>query len=250
MAERLEEATAAILAGGLGTRLRPRVADRPKVLALVRGRPYLAYLLEQLADAGIRTAVLLTGYLAEQVRSTFGNRYAGLHLVYSCEPAPLGTAGALRRALPYLSSSTILLLNGDSYCAASLSDFWEFHQRHAADFSLVLTSAVDCSRYGRVHLGPGGRILDLQEKGPDKGPGWVNAGIYLIRRSLIYEVPPDGLVSLERDMAPLWVNHKRCYGFLCKAPFLDIGTPESYAQAETFFPSVVPRIPARRKLSA
>lgn len=235
MAERLEDATAAILAGGLGTRLRSRIADRPKVLALVRGRPYLAYLLEQLAEAGVRTAVLLTGYLADQIRSTFGDSYAGLRLSYSCEPSPLGTAGALRRALPYFSSSTILLLNGDSYCAVSLPDFWEFHHRQAADLSLVLTPVEDCSRYGRVHLDFKGFILRFEEKRDIGDPGWVNAGLYLINRLLIQAVPAEAPVSLERDMCPQWAAGKRCFGFPCQGRFLDIGTPESYAQAEEFF---------------
>jgi NDP-sugar pyrophosphorylase family protein len=235
MAERLADATAAILAGGLGTRLRPRIADRPKVLALVHGRPYLSYLLEQLAGAGVRAVVLLTGYLADQVRSTFGDSYAGMRLTYSPEPSPLGTAGALRHALPNLSSSTILLLNGDSYCAASLPAFWEFHERQAADFSLVLTSVVDCSRYGRVHVGTAGRVLRFEEKSQAGGAGWINAGIYLINRSLIHEIPPDAPASLERDMCPRWAATKRCFGFPCQGRFLDIGTPESYAQAEAFF---------------
>jgi D-glycero-alpha-D-manno-heptose 1-phosphate guanylyltransferase len=235
MAERLEDVTAAILAGGLGTRLRSRIADRPKVLALVHGRPYLTYLLDQLAGAGVRTVVLLTGYRAEQVRSTLGNNYAGLSLTYSCEPSPLGTAGAIRRALPYLSSSTILLLNGDSYCAVSLPDFWEFHHRQIADLSLVLTPVEDCSRYGRAFIGPDGRVLRFEEKGQAGGAGWVNAGIYLINRTLIQEVPSDVVVSLEREMCPLWASSKRCFGFPCQGRFLDIGTPESYAQAEAFF---------------
>lgn len=235
MAERFENATAAILAGGLGTRLRSRIADRPKVLALVHGRPYLAYLLEQLAEVGVRAVVLLTGYLAEQVRSAFGNSYAGLRLNYSTEPSPLGTAGALRLALPYLSASTILLLNGDSYCAVSLPDFWAFHCRQAADFSLVLTPVKDCSRYGRVQTGPDGRILRFDEKSDAHGAGWVNAGIYLVKRSLIQEIPPDVPLSLEHDMFPLWTAGKRCFGFPTESFFLDIGTPESYAQAEVFF---------------
>jgi D-glycero-alpha-D-manno-heptose 1-phosphate guanylyltransferase len=235
MAQRLEDVTAAILAGGLGTRLRSCIAGRPKVLAPVHGRPYLAYLLEQLASAGIRDIVLLTGHLAEQVYSTFGDRYAGLRLTYSCEPSPLGTAGALRQALPHLSSPTILLLNGDSYCAASLPDFWEFHHRCSADLSLVLTPREDCSRYGRVCLGAGDRVLDFEEKSQAGGAGWVNAGIYLINRPLIEEISPHGLASLERDWCPVWAAGKRCFGFLCQASFLDIGTPESYAQAEAFF---------------
>lgn len=235
MAEELADATAAILAGGLGTRLRSRIADRPKVLALVHGRPYLSYLLEQLAGAGLRTVVLLTGYLAEQVQATFGDSYAGMRLAYSSEPSPLGTAGALRRALPFLSSSTILLLNGDSYCAASLPEFWEFHQRQAADFSLVLIRQEDCSRFGRVQVTPEGRVVCFEEKAQAGGAGWINAGIYLIQRKLIEELPADRPLSLERDFFPDWVGRKRFCGFARTGRFLDIGTPESYAQTETFF---------------
>jgi D-glycero-alpha-D-manno-heptose 1-phosphate guanylyltransferase len=235
MADKLEGVTAAILAGGLGTRLRSRIADRPKVLALVHGRPYLTYLLEQLAGAGVRTVVLLTGYLADQIRSAFGDSYAGLRLIHSCEPSPLGTAGALRLALPYLSSSTTLLLNGDSYCAASLHEFWRYHQRQAADLSLVLTEVEECSRYGCVHRGTDGRVLRFEEKNRAGGVGWVNAGIYLINRPLIQEIPADVPVSLERDMGPMWADNNRCFGFPCWGRFLDIGTPESYAQAEAFF---------------
>jgi NDP-sugar pyrophosphorylase family protein len=208
------------------------------VLAPVRGRPYLTYLLDQLAGAGVRSVVLLTGYLADQVRTAFGETYAGLRLTYSREPSPLGTAGALREALPHLLSSSVLLLNGDSFCAASLPDFWAFHQRQSADLSLVLTRVEDCSRYGRVHVASDGRILRFEEKTQAGGAGWVNAGIYLLRRSLIAEIPADGPASLERNMFPMWAAGKRCCGFSSWAQFLDIGTPDSYARAEAFFAPV------------
>lgn len=235
MAGRLEDVTAAVLAGGLGTRLRSRLADRPKVLAPVQGRPYLAYLLEQLAGAGIRHAVLLTGYLADQIRSTFRDKYAGLRLTYSREPSPLGTAGALRRALPYLNSPTIILLNGDSYCDVSLPDFWAFHHRLSADLSFVLTSVDNCSRYGRICVGSDDRVLGFEEKAHCKGMGWVNAGIYLLDHSLIPEISPDKPVSLERELFPFWAASRCCFAFRCQTAFLDIGTPESYAQADAFF---------------
>ena len=235
MAQRLEEVTAAVLAGGLGTRLRSRIADRPKVLAPVHGRPYLAYLLHQLAEAGVRSVVLLTGYLADQIRSAFGDSYTGLRLTYSLEPSPLGTAGALRQALPHLLSPTILLLNGDSFCETPLADFQDFHSRRSADIRLVLTRLEDCSRYGRVQMNPDGRVLCFEEKTQAGGPGWINAGIYLIQRKLIEEIPLGKQLSLERDLFPGWVNHKRFCGFTCAGRFLDIGTPESYAQSETFF---------------
>lgn len=235
MAERLEDATAAILAGGLGTRLRPRLSDRPKVLAPVHGRPYLAYLLEQLAEAGIRHTVLLTGYRAEQIQATFGDNYGELRLTYSVEPSPLGTAGALRRALSQLSSSTILLLNGDSYCGVSLPDLWELHHDRSVDLSLVLTFMESCSRYGRVALSSDDRVLGFEEKSEAGGAGWVNAGIYVLSRALIQDIPANVPASLERELCPAWVAGKRCFGFRCQAPFLDIGTPDSYAQAEAFF---------------
>src|ERR1700751_2704735 len=103
--------TGAILAGGSGTRLRPILIGRPKVLAPVSGRPFLTYLLDQLSEAGIRKAVLCTGYLAEQVKSAVGERYGDLQILYSQEDRPLGTAGALGLALPLLDSEPVLVFN-------------------------------------------------------------------------------------------------------------------------------------------
>src|SRR5207249_4136291 len=107
--------TAAILAGGLGTRLRSVVADRPKVLATVAGRPFLSHLLEQLEASGIRETILLVGFGAGQVRSAFGTRFGDMALSYSVEPEPLGTGGALRNALGHFACDDVLLLNGDSF---------------------------------------------------------------------------------------------------------------------------------------
>ena len=92
----MTDITAAILAGGLGTRLRPALDDRPKVLAPVSGRPFLTYLLDMLQAASVRRVVLLTGYKGEQVEAALGGYYQGMTLVYSAESSPLGTGGALR----------------------------------------------------------------------------------------------------------------------------------------------------------
>jgi D-glycero-alpha-D-manno-heptose 1-phosphate guanylyltransferase len=110
------EVTAAVLAGGLGTRLRSVVDDRPKVLAQVHARPFLMFLLDQLAAADFRSVVLCTGYLGEQIQRTFGETYKCLRILYSQEPKPLGTGGALRFALPQITSDPVLVLNGDSFC--------------------------------------------------------------------------------------------------------------------------------------
>src|SRR5262249_50315740 len=172
------EITAAILAGGLGIRLRPAVADRPKVLAPVNGRPYLSYLLDQLLEASVHQVVLLTGHGADQVRQTFGHTYGGIRLLYSPEPKPRGTAGAIRRALPMLVSPVVLVMNGDSFCEVNLTAFLCLHECRAADLSLVVTQVADTSRFGTVRITPAGRLVRFAEKTSEATPGLINAGIY------------------------------------------------------------------------
>ena len=234
--------TAAILAGGLGTRLRSVVADGPKVLAEVRGRPFLAYLLRQLVATGVRYVVLCTGYLGEQVQATFGDSYGPLRLVYSQESSPLGTAGAIRLALPLFKpglneaniSDSVLVMNGDSFCEANLRAFWAWHCARGADATLLLTHVPDTKRYGRVLVDDDGFVLNFDEKGHKGGPGWINAGIYLLNHRLLLTIPASGAVSLEREMFPDWIG-RGLYGYRSQGRFLDIGTPESYAEALQFF---------------
>jgi len=229
--------TAVILAGGMGTRLRPVVADRPKVLAQIRGRPFLTYLLDQIARAGIKDVVLCTGHLGEQVQAVFSDSYGNLHLSYSQETTPLGTAGALRLALPLLKSDPVLVLNGDSFCHVNLSDFCDWRASPTALARLLLVRVPDTSRYGRVEIAPDGHIMKFEEKDVNGGPGWISAGIYLIRHRLLQTIPANQNVSIERDVFPACIGE--LYGYLCDgASFLDIGTPESYRLAEQFFESL------------
>ena len=186
-ADDLGQVTALVLAGGLGTRLRPVVADRPKALVEVGGRPFVTLLLDQLAAAGVRDVILCTGYRGEQVRASLGERYASLRLGYSQEPEPLGTAGALRLALPYVRSGVALVLNGDSYCQADLRAFWGWHQARRAAASLLLTQVADTRRYGRVERNSQDVVTAFVEKSAAGGPGWISAGIYWLSRQLLAE---------------------------------------------------------------
>jgi NDP-sugar pyrophosphorylase family protein len=240
MASMSDNVMGAVLAGGMGTRLRSVVADRPKVLATVRDRPFLAYLLDQVARAGVREIVLLTGYMADLVQQQFGSKYADMALSYSEEPEPLGTAGALCYALPLLTRSTVLVLNGDSYCDLDLAAYFERHQHSGAEISLALTAVPDASRFGKVRLATEDRIEGFEEKQKNAGPGWINAGVYLLGRRLIEEIPDSGAVSLERDLFPRWAAAGRCHAFKTTGKFLDIGTPDSYAEAESFFAHTLP----------
>ena len=174
-----------ILAGGFGTRLRSVVADKPKVLADVGGRPFIEDPLDQLAQGGVRSVVLCTGYMGDQIRNRLGRAYKKMTLHYSREPHPLGTGGALRLASSMLESETVLVLNGDSYCGAPLDEFWVWHSEQRSHATILLTKTDDTRRFGRVQTDDAGRILQFLEKADTQGPGWINAGIYLVRRQMI-----------------------------------------------------------------
>jgi NDP-sugar pyrophosphorylase family protein len=224
---------AVVLAGGLGTRLAARVPDRPKVLAEVRGRPFLTFVLDQLAAAGVERAVICTGYRAEQVEGAFGARHGSLALSYSREAEPLGTGGALRLALERLTGDPLLVLNGDSYVDHDLEEFLAAHRALGGAGTLLLTEVADSGRYGRVELDPGGRLAAFLEKSAG-GRGWINAGVYLLGRALLEGIPAGRKLSLERDILPRWVP-LGLFGHQTRGRFIDIGTPESYAAAERFF---------------
>ncbi|MBM3845171.1 MAG: hypothetical protein FJ405_02640, partial [Verrucomicrobia bacterium] len=135
--------TVVILAGGLGTRLRSVVSDRPKVLADIAGRPFLSYWLDRLSFQGFHDVILSTGHLASHVEERFGSTYGPLKLRYSVEPEALGTGGALRLASLQVSGPWVLALNGDSYCDVDLSAFYQAHQQRQARASLVVQFEPD-----------------------------------------------------------------------------------------------------------
>jgi NDP-sugar pyrophosphorylase family protein len=234
----LSEITVAILAGGLGTRLRAVVGEHPKVLAEVNGRPFLTLLLRRLESFGFRRVVLCTGYKTDEVEYAIGRRFGELSIVYSRERDPLGTGGALRQALPFLQSERVLAMNGDSFCEVDLEGLCASHAARKAGASLALAWVDDRSRFGQVQISETGQITAFTEKSGAGGGGWINAGIYLIERKLIQLLPANLTLSLEREVLPMWIA-QGVYGFKAQGRFLDIGTPESYAlaQIESFFES-------------
>ncbi len=222
--------TAMILAGGLGTRLREVIAYCPKVLAPVNGRPFLSFLLDRLAGAGIKRVILCTGFMAEMVQNAFGENYLGMELRYSREETPLGTGGALRLALPLADSNPVLVMNGDSFCDADLGMFLKQHSLVSALASLVLVHVPDISRYGAVDMNGTGLITSFVEKGTRKGGGMINAGIYLLDRQVLESIPLGVQTSLERDIFPGLISHG-IFGFTQCARFIDIGIPSDYHAA-------------------
>ncbi len=227
----------AILTGGLGTRLRSVVADRPKPLAEVQDRPFVVHLLDQLAAFSLPQTVLCTGYLGEMVESCLGKSYRNLTLVYSHEPIPLGTAGALRLALPLVHTQQVLVLNGDSYCEIDLPKLISSHREEKALITIAVTSVADTSRYGTVLLNNRGEIVSFREKGRKEGAGLINAGIYVLDRTILENLPARKQLSLERDIFPQYLGSS-LKGFRAGGFFIDIGSPGDYQRAQKQMPTI------------
>lgn len=224
---------AVLLAGGFGTRLRSVVSDLPKPLAPVRGRPFLAYLLDQLAEAGWKQVILCLHYQSEKIIEALGDHHGPLRLDYSIETEPLGTGGAIRLALPKVDATRLLVMNADSFCAAPLAGFAAFHRAHGFPASIVSVQVPDTARYGRLDLANDGHVHAFKEKGAFNGAGFINAGIYILEKELAQEIPTERPVSLETEMFPAWLS-QGLMAWKTDSRFIDIGTPESYAQVETY----------------
>lgn len=224
----------AVLAGGLGTRLRSVIPDRPKALAQVHGRPFIAYLLDQLSAAGFSSVLLCTGHFGQQIEDAFGATYGSLQISYSRESRALGTGGALRLARRFLISDPVLVMNGDSFCAADLRAFWNRHCTRGANATMLLTQVADTGRYGSVKVDSDGTVTRFSEKASGDS-GLINAGVYLLSRRIIDSIAEDAEVSLEYDVFPNLVRQGLLSGYAVAGRFLDIGTPEDLAAAEEFF---------------
>lgn len=223
--------TVAILAGGLGTRLRPAVGDLPKAMAPVQGRPFLAYLLDLLHSQGFHDFVLCVGYRHEAIQAHFGTgTELGITIRYSVETEPLGTGGALWTARDLLGP-TFLVLNGDTYLDTDYDRLVQAHREQPAALTLGLVTVPDAGRYGTVTLDTAGYVTRFAEKSPaDPGPGLVNAGVYVGSPALFAEFPPQRPLSLERDVFPRLVTRRLLRGLPVVGEMIDIGTPESYEQ--------------------
>lgn len=230
----LANVTAAILVGGWDPNFSKIFPDQPKVLVEMGGKPFLSYILDHLQLFGLKEIVLCTGYRGEKIEELFGRSYKNMRLFYSKEITPRGTAGALRLALPFFKSEQILVLIGDSFCPANLDSFWRSHLAWGAEVSILLTMAPEKSGYGVVLTDEDGFVFKFAAKRTIDTPGWVNAGIYLIKRSLIRTIPPGRVVSLEKEMLPAWKGLK-IFGHRLGSKFLEIITPESYSETKSNF---------------
>lgn len=222
-----------VLCGGLGTRLRSAVPDRPKALAPVGGgQPFLEVQLELLRARGARHFVLCVGHMADQIEAALGDGSSlGVRIDYVRDGEKLlGTGGALKRAARFFAPAAVVT-NGDTYIDADLAQLAQTHAAARAEgavATLTLARVPDAGRFGSVEFADG-RVTQFREK--EQGPGasgWVNAGLYVIERELLDRVPAGQVVSLERDVFPMALRDGLpLAAFPQGAGFHDIGTPDA-----------------------
>jgi D-glycero-alpha-D-manno-heptose 1-phosphate guanylyltransferase len=229
---------AILLAGGKGTRLQSVISNLPKPMAPVAGKPFLEYLLLQLKSFDVHDIILSVGYKKDSIISFFSNGSKwDINITYVPENVPLGTGGAIQEALRFIDDEYILVLNGDSYINVDITQYIHWHFQKRCKASIVITKMDDTSRYGTVELDREDRINNFIEKEKSKEPGWINAGVYLFHRSVFQNKSPLKFCSLEKEILPNLIE-KGLYGHRCRGAFIDIGIPESFNRAASFFSTI------------
>jgi mannose-1-phosphate guanylyltransferase len=224
---------ALILAGGVGTRLRPLTAQTAKPVVTLVDRPFIVFMLEWLRGHGIDEVILACGFLADSVRKVLGDGADyGLRLHYVEEPEPLGTGGAVRYAEALLGDRFVVC-NGDVLTDLDLGAQIAQHEACGAVATLALARVEDPSAYGLVGVGDDLRVSAFFEK-PDAVGGQIDAlisaGVYVLERSVLDLIPPGRPVSIEREIWPLLIANGM-YGYIASGYWLDIGSPRGYLQA-------------------
>jgi NDP-sugar pyrophosphorylase family protein len=214
-----------VLCGGLGTRLRSVVSDRPKPMAMIDERPFVDFVIEHFSRNGIDRIILCTGYLGNHVDEWYGERPRSYELLFSHERSPLGTAGALRQAAGLLRSDPFMVVNGDSLIEVDPEALLEFHATKGGCASVTLVNPSARTDVGFISIAANARITNFSEKQSDASSRFHNAGVYVFERSLVERLPAHLPCSIETDLLPSLLS-RGVFGFFSDAPLYDIGTPE------------------------
>jgi D-glycero-alpha-D-manno-heptose 1-phosphate guanylyltransferase len=234
---------AIVLAGGEGRRLRAVVSDLPKPMADVAGRPFLWWLMTRLEQQQVRRVILSVGYKADAIQSYFGNVFSGIELAYSVETEPLGTGGAIRLALEKARETQVVVLNGDTYADADLQGLSGRFESSLSDLAVTVTHVNDVARYGGVVIDQKtNTIVGFNEK-QGTAAGYINAGIYCLRRDIFTRYAVPAKFSFERDFLAKQLAVLRPVAFAGVRAFIDIGVPADYALAQTVIPELAEKLP-------
>lgn len=222
-----------ILAGGLGTRLKSVISNKPKPMAQICGKPFLEWQIELLKRFNLRDIILSVGYMRNEIKNYFGNgKKFAVDIEYAEEEEPLGTGGALKKAKSYVfREDKVIVMNGDTYLNMNLSDFLRFHDEKKGLATIALAKVDEPYRYGSVKIDNHCKVTEFIEKG-GKSFASVNAGVYIFNLDIYRYMPAKDNFSLEYDFFPMLLETKRIFGYKTDCYFRDLGTPEDYEKMQ------------------
>jgi D-glycero-alpha-D-manno-heptose 1-phosphate guanylyltransferase len=230
---------AIILAGGFGSRLRNIIDDIPKPMAPINGRPFLEFQLDFLDKWALKKVILSVGYKKEVIKAHFGDQYRSLQLVYSEEDEPLGTGGAIIQALKLATGYATFIFNGDTYFDVNLQRLDDFRKIKETDLCLSLRYEIEPARFGLVEFDNNNRITRFYEKSDGPDEGYINGGVYLVRRDYLLRFGLPEKFSFETDFLQKYYQTEEFYGLRCFSYFRDIGVPEDYQKAQDEFKRLI-----------
>lgn len=227
---------AVILAGGMGTRLKPFTEQIPKVMVSINGKPFLWHLLELLKGYGINNVILCVGYLPEQIRDYFGNGSGfGLSIKYSQEKEGLlGTGGALKQAQNLLDER-FLVINGDTYLPVDYRRMEDvFRQRDKQAMTVVYDNGDDTGVKNNVALDDEAMVAKYDKKNISPDLKYVEAGVLALHRETLSTLEEGHAVSLEAGLYPTLIRERQLAAYVTERKFHDIGTLEQMKAFEAF----------------
>lgn len=224
---------AIILAGGLGTRIKSLFPDIPKCMVPVAGRPFLDYILLKLYAQGVEKVILSVGHKKQIIRNHYGSVFKKLSIVYSEETEPLGTGGAIKRALRNCDQESCLVLNGDSYLDFNISEF--FLKINFTKLNILTVMVNERSRYGALLIDD--LSAEISFKKEISGPGYINSGVYILNHNFFNDIDESSF-SFEYKFLDKGINTQNCNLIYSNSKFIDIGTPEDFQRSDSFINSL------------
>ncbi len=219
-----------ILAGGLGTRLRSEVADLPKCMAPVAGKPFLHWVIASLLNQKVNSFVFSLGYMHEKIEAYVDEVYPNLDVKFSVEDEPLGTGGAIKLALSHCTEENVLVLNGDTLFEVDNTAIYKQHTTSNAACTLSLKPMLNFDRYGCVSINEQMKIIAFEEK-KYMDAGLINGGVYLINKPILSSLIFPEKFSFEKDFLECYVNELKFMAVVNDGYFIDIGIPEDFKKA-------------------
>lgn len=227
---------AIILAGGLGTRLKSVVVDKPKVLSPVANKPFLDYVIHFLQQQGVTDFIFSLGYLSNQVLNFLQEQYPELSYQYTIEATPLGTGGGIKKAIELCTDEDVLIVNADTFFEVDLKAMMQFHKAANAHCTVSLKIMNNFDRYGTVELNEQQNIVSFKEKTFTQ-EGLINGGYLIFNKAYFLQATASlpAVFGYENDFLAPNLQKMVIKGFIADGYFIDIGIPEDYAIAQKVF---------------